>query len=135
MMARKLAICFLIVMLTPCGFSGAETPVMSVSVRLKDRYNPDFRLCTSIRADAPLQIEWTNGTIKSRILGRLSAPEGDVYPLTFSMEVQTAEGPQFSETEGLKLRLGKPDEADFVTSSLFNDVHHRSVLLTNEGCE
>jgi hypothetical protein len=134
-MRRKLVICLLVVVLTPYAFGEAKTSVFSVSVKLKDRYSPDFKVCTAIRVDAPLQIEWTNGAIKSRISGRLGTPEGNDYPLTFSLEEETGEGPQFSETEGLKLKLGKPEESDFVASSLFNDVHHRSVLLTSEGCQ
>jgi hypothetical protein len=134
-MGWKLAICILVVALTPCAFGADEASTFGISVNLKDRYNPDFRVCTVVRVHVPLQIEWTYGTIKSRISGVLGQPEGDIYPLSFSIEEGTREGPLYSETMGLKLKLGKPDKTESVVSSAFNDVHEESVLLTQNGCE
>jgi hypothetical protein len=58
----------------------------------------------------------------------------DVYPLSFSIDEGPAEGPQYSETIGLKLKLGKPDKSYSVVSSAFNDVHEETVL-SQKGCE
>lgn len=134
-MGRKLALAVLVVVLTPCAFGKDELPTLGLSVKLRDRYNSDFRVCTLVSVQVPLQIEWTYGPLKSRISGLLGEPTDDVYPLSFSVEEGTAEGPQYSETLGLNLKLGRPDESESVASSTFNDVHQESVLLTQKGCE
>jgi hypothetical protein len=133
-MGRKLAICILMAMLTPSAFGQGEAPALALSVDLRDRNNPDFRVCMLIRVGNPLQIEWTNGTIKSHISGLLKDPEDDVYPLSFSVEEQTARGPEYSQTTVLNLKLGKPDESNFIASSTFNVVYNQVVLLTTKGC-
>jgi hypothetical protein len=132
-MGRKIAFCILVVILTPYAFGAAEGATFALSVKLKDRYNADFRVCTLVRIHAPLQIEWTHGAIKSRMSALLGEPEGDVYPLSFAIE-ETAES-QYSESTVLKLKLGKTDKSESVVSSAFNDIHEESVLLTQKGCE
>jgi hypothetical protein len=134
-MGRKLAICTLAAILTPCAFGKDKPPALGLSVTLKDRYNSDFRVCTLVAVNVPLQIEWTYGPFKSRISGLVGEPTGDVYPLSFSVEEGTAQGPQYSETIGLKLTLEKPIESEHVASGAFNDVHEESVLLTQKGCQ
>jgi hypothetical protein len=104
-------------------------------VKLKDRYNPDFRVCTLVRIHVPVRIEWTHAAIKSRIKGLLGEPEGCVYPLSFSIEEGTGESPQYSESTVLELELGKTNKSNSVVSSAFNDIHEESVLLTQKGCE
>jgi hypothetical protein len=134
-MAQRLAICFILAMLEPYAFGAAGSPDLWFSVRVKDRYNPDFRVCSIIGSETPFKIEWANGPIKNKITGQLGKTDGEVYPLTFLLEEFVKGEQQFSSTEGLKLKLESLTEEDFVASSLFNDVHHLSALLTRHGCQ
>lgn len=120
--------------LIPTVSGSAAGPDLWLSVNLKDRYNPESRVCTAIGFDLPLEIMWKSGPVSTQISARLGKPTRDVYPLTFSIEERTSEGPQYSLTEVLRLTVGKPTEEDTIASSLFNDIHHQNVLLTNAGC-
>ena len=134
-MGQKIAFCILVVIMTPYAFGAAEGATFGLSVKLKDRYNPDFKVCTLARLHVPLHIEWIQGTIKSRISGLLGEPEGDVYPLSFSIEEGVGETPQYSESTVLELKFGKTDKSYSIVSSAFNDIHEENVLLAQKGCE
>lgn len=133
MTTHRLAICFILSLLAPCAFGEATGIGLRLSVKIKDRYNPEFAVCAAIGHEAPLEIQWMSKPVRSKMAGQLAKPDRGVYLLTFSLEEWANEESQFSSTEGLKLRLETPNEEDFVASSLFNDVHHVSVLLTRNG--
>jgi hypothetical protein len=133
-MGRRIAFCILIVVLTPRPFGASDNSKFALSVGLKDRYNPDFKICTAVAIHTPLKIEWTQGKVKSRITGMLGEPKGDTYSLSLTIDEGVDDPPEYSESTVLKLTLEKPDKSESVVSSLFNDIHEESVLLTQKGC-
>lgn len=135
MTARRVAICFILILLAPCIFGKTTSSGLWLSVKIRDRYNPEFAVCAAIDYEAPLEIQWMSKPVRSKIVGQLARPGAGVYPLTFSLEEWANEESQFSSTEGLRLKLETPNEEGIVASSLFNDVHHVSVLLTKNGCK
>jgi len=133
-MSLRIVFCILVVVLTPCTFGASDNSKLALSVRLKDRYNPDFKICTAAAIHTPLKIEWTQGTVRSRITEVLAEPKGDRYSLALTIEEGLGDSPEYSESTVLRLALDKPNESYSVVSSLFHDIHEETVLLTQKGC-
>jgi hypothetical protein len=134
-MGRKLTICFLAAILTPCAFGADEAPAFGISVKLADHYNPDFKVCTLIRVGAPFQIDWTNGTAKSQLSVLLRTAKNDIHPVVFSLEESIGEGTSAAIKTELDLKLEKPEELMNIESSLFHHFNKASVLLTKKDCQ
>lgn len=92
-MIRSLAVLVLFVTLATYAFGSDQTPTFELSAKLKDRFNPDFSVCTLIRINEPIEIEWSSGSLKSRISAQLGAPKGETYPLSYFEEEATRAGP------------------------------------------
>lgn len=129
-------ILYLAILGLPAVLSQTQSPdqdpslPIAMSVNLQDRNNPDFKICMRIKTDVPFHIEWTNGTIRNTLAGKLGKPEDDAYPLNLTV----TEGADYSGTTGFKLKLDKPIDEDFVASSAFNVIYHQKVALSKKGC-
>ena len=124
-----LAVSFLIAF----SSSGAETDVsFSLAVKLDGAYNKNFSLCTAIRPDQSFNVEWTQENLKSGISGVLRQPEGDVYPLTLTVNQGSTDQVRSSMTWEPKLKLGTANYIGGIGSRFH--VENEEVLLTKGSC-
>ena len=109
--------------------------VLTLTIKLQDEFNPDFKLCMPIEADVPIEISWAKGELKSSISALLRKPEGEDYRVKFTLKEGTAENTIYSGMIEPKLKLEKPFETTFVASSLFKNYYTQSLLLPKEACK
>jgi hypothetical protein len=112
---------------------GAETDAsLALAVRLDGAYNKGFTVCTLIRTSEPFSVEWTQGNRKSSISGVLRQLEGDVYPLTLTVNQGLTDQVLTSATWEPNLHLGAADYVGGVLST--THVENEEVLLTKGSC-
>jgi len=136
--ALLLPFAFILVFVLPLN-SFAQTQskqeVLTLTIKLKDEFNPDFKLCMAIEANVPLEVSWTKGELKSSISALLREAEGEDYRVKFTLKEGTAEKTIYSGMIEPKLKLEKPYETTFVASSLFKNYYSQSLLLSKEACK
>ena len=136
--ATSLALAFLLFFALSLNSFAQTKPkpeVLTLTVKLQDEFNPDFKLCMPIEAEVPIEISWTKGEIKSSISALLRKPEDEDYRVKFTLKEGTAESTIYSGMIEPKLKLEKPYETTFVASSLFKNYYTQSLLLSKEACK
>ena len=135
--ATSLALAFLLffALSNSIAQTKSKQEVLTLTIKLQDEFNPDFKLCMPIEADVPLEISWTKGEFKSSISALLRKPEGEDYRVQFTLKEGTAESTIYSGMVEPKLKLEKPYETTFVASSLFKNYYTQSLLLSKEACK
>ncbi len=112
---------------------GAETGAsFTLAVKLDGAYNKGFTVCTLIRPSEPFTVEWIQGNLKSSISGVLRQPEGDLYPLTLTVNQGFTDEVRNSTTSEHKLKLGTGERFGSVLSPVH--VENEEILLTNGSC-
>ena len=128
---------FILVFILSLNSSSQTQPkpeILTLTVKLENRYNPDFKLCLPIETNVPIEVSWTKGEIKSSISAVLYEPEGEVYRVKFTHTEGTAEKTIYSGMVEPKLKLEKPFEDTFIASLTFKNFYTQSLLLSKEAC-
>jgi hypothetical protein len=112
---------------------GTETDAsFTLAVKLDGAYNKGFTVCTLIRPSESFNVEWTQGSLKGGISGVLRQAEGDVYPLTLTVNQGFTDQVRTSMTWEPKLKLGTADYIGGIVSTVH--VENEEVLLTKGSC-
>ncbi len=113
----------------------SKPKILTLTIKLEDEFNPNFKLCMPIEADVPIEVSWTKGEIKSSISALLRKPEGEFYRVKFTLKEGTAESTIYNEMVEPKLKLEKIFEQTFIASSVFENYYTKSLLLSKKACK
>lgn len=113
----------------------SKPKVLTLTIKLQDEFNPDFKLCMPIESDVPIEVSWTNGEIKSSISALLRKPEGEFYRVKFTVKEGTAESTIYNGMVEPNLKLEKVFEKTFIASSIFEEYYTMSLLLSKKACK
>jgi DNA-binding XRE family transcriptional regulator len=117
-----------------CFAQTAGAEALRITVTLKGRYNPDFKVCMQISEAMPIDVSWGKDPLRQSLSVVLKGKNDKGYQVETTNKV-FAEGRQISSMmQGLTLMLEKPVRTMNMVSSLFNDVRERTVLLSRSSC-
>jgi hypothetical protein len=93
--------------------TNAGNNLLSLTVNIKNKHNPDFKLCMLVEDGIPFRAEWKNGLSKSKFVGALRKAENGNYLLKFSLE-------QFSQKGKSKTKSGDAEEPELKLDEQYN---------------
>ena len=91
---------------------------LTLSVQLRDVYDPQFEIRTMVRVGEPFHVAKMNGSVKNEISGILRAPENGQYRLAITILEWQSEASNSRASEDVNLVLNKPWSAGVIQSTL-----------------
>ena len=129
----RITLAVILCTVSPClSLAQQKDESFSLTVELRDPFNPDFQTCIPIRVNEPFRIAWMDRRVKHSIAGVLRPSVSGEYPL----EIMISEG-EYEGKIGLKgtskpqLRLEEP----FGWGVIISIAYMRYVTLSKEGCK
>ena len=112
-----------------------KVEVLNLTIKLKDNFNPDFKLCMTIETKELLEFSWTKGKFKTSVSVLLDEAKGEDYRLAFTIKENYEDRKVYSGEIKPNLKLDKPYDMTFIASSAFQNFYDQSLLLSKQPCK